>query len=301
MSAIIRTEALTKNYGRVVGIEGLDLEVMEGEIFGFLGPNGAGKTTTIRILTGFLRPTSGQALVLGMDCWKDTVEIKAHIGFLPEAPSMYGNFTGLEFLEYMSQLQGGPHPALRGELCDRMELSRGDLERRIKVYSRGMRQKLAIVQAFQHDPQLLIMDEPTEGLDPLIQQAFIQVLQDFRSRGRTVFLSSHNLPEVERLCTRVGIIREGVLVAVEEVQELRKRRLRQMEVVLAEEIDQDGLNLPGVVSYERDGRRIRLMIRGDINPLLRELAKLDLEDLVFEQPNLEDIFLAYYRPDQEDG
>jgi ABC-2 type transport system ATP-binding protein len=292
---VLRLEKLTKYYGSVRGVEGVDLEVAEGEIFGFLGPNGAGKTTTIRILAGFLRPTSGRAVVLGLDSWKNAVKIKALIGFLPDAPSLYDNLTGTELLDYLGRLQARGSPPLRQSLCDSLELGQGDLERTIKGYSRGMKQKLAIVQALQHDPQLLILDEPTEGLDPLMQQALFQLLLDLQSRGRTVFFSSHILPVVERLCGRVGIIRQGSLVAVEEVQALRERKLRQMEVVLARDVPHDGLRLPGVVAVQREGRKLRLTVRGDINPIVRELAKLDLEELVFEQPHLEDIFLDFYR------
>ncbi len=301
MTAAIKTEGLTKFYSKVLGIQGLDLEVAEGEIFGFLGPNGSGKTTTIRILTGFLRATDGRAQVLGLDCWKDAIRIKARTGFLPDSPSIYGSFTGLELLDYLSRLQYGSRPALRQELCDHLELSQEDLARKVKGYSRGMRQKLAIIQALQHDPELLMMDEPTEGLDPLMQQALFEVLFDFQARGRTIFFSSHILPEVERLCSRVGIIRQGSLVAVEEVQELRKRKLRQMELVLATETTDNFQDWPGVVSVERDSRRVRLLVRGEVNALLREVAKLDLEDMAFEQPDLEDIFLSYYRPEAEMG
>ena len=299
MTAAIKTEGLTKFYGKVLGIQGLDLEVAEGEIFGFLGPNGSGKTTTIRILTGFLRATDGRAQVLGLDCWRDTIRIKARTGFLPDSPNIYGGLTGLELLDYLSRLQYGSRPVLRQELCDHLELSQEDLARKVKGYSRGMRQKLAIIQALQHDPELLLMDEPTEGLDPLMQQAFFEVLFDFQARGRTIFFSSHILPEVERLCSRVGIIRQGSLVAVEEVRELRKRKLRQMELVLATETSDNFQNWPGVVSVERDGRRVRLLVRGEVTPLLREVAKLDLEDMAFEQPDLEDIFLSYYRTEAE--
>ena len=162
-----------------------------------------------------------------------------------------------------------------------------------------MQKKIAIVQAAEHDPDLLIMDEPTEALDPLVQQALFEFLLEFQSRGRTIFFSSHNLPEVERLCSRVGIIRRGTLVAVEEVQELRKRKLRQLEVVLARDSIEDVPDLPGVVSSEREGRRLRFLVKGDINQVVRELAKLELEDLVFEQPHLDDIFLDYYRADHD--
>ena len=298
MTAVIRADGLRKHYGQVHAVDGLDLEVPQGAIFGFLGPNGAGKTTTIRILTGFLRPTAGRASVFGLDSWADTIQIKSRIGFLPDAPSLYGNLTGLELLDYLSKLQGSREPVLRGTISDCIELSHVDLRRKIKGYSHGMQKKLAIVQAVQHDPELLIMDEPTEALDPLIQLALFDFLHQFQSRGRTIFFSSHNLPEVERLCDRVGIIRKGSLVAIEEVQQLRERKLRQLEVVLASDVPDEALALPGVVSREREGRRVRFVVRGDVNALVRSLTKLDLEDLVFDRPHLEDVFLEYYRSEE---
>ena len=266
-----------------------------GEIFGYLGPNGAGKTTTIRILTGFLRPTRGVAQVRGLDCWKETVEVKANIGFLPDSPSLYEHLTGLEFLDYMSRLQNGGRPGMRGQLCDRLEHSQADLRRKIKGYSHGMRKKLAIIQALEHDPGVLIMDEPTDGLDPLIQQGFFELLAELKSRGRTVFFSSHNLSEVERLCDRVAIIRRGQLVTVEAVQALRARKLRQMEVVLVRDPPADVLRLPGVLGLETEGRRLKFLVQGDVNPVLRELAKLEVEDMVLERASLEDVFMDYYR------
>ncbi len=300
MPDVISIENLTHRYGTVLAVDGLNLNVTEGEIFGFLGPNGAGKTTTIRILTGFLRSTSGYARILGLDCWNDTIEIKRRLGFLPDAPSLYGNLTGVEFLDYMTRLQGAGGPPLRQRVSDLLELSEAALRRKIKGYSHGMQKKLAIVQAVQHDPDLIIMDEPTEALDPLVQQSLFEFLLEFRSRGRTVFFSSHNLPEVERLCDRVGIIREGSLVAVEKVEELHKRKLRHMEVVLADDAQYDGLSkVPGVVSFDRDGRTLRFVVKGDINPVIRALAEVDVEDLVFEQPHLEEVFMEYYRSDGE--
>ncbi len=297
-TAVISTEGLTKYYGRHLGIEALDLEVSAGEIFGYLGPNGAGKTTTIRILTGFLRATSGAARVHGLDCWKDTVRVKARVGFLPDSPSLYEQLTGLEFLDYMSRLQNGGRAGLRDELCDRLEHSQADLRRKIKGYSHGMRKKLAIIQATEHDPEVLIMDEPTDALDPLIQQRLFDLLTELRSRGRTVFFSSHNLAEVERLCDRVAIVRAGRLVTVETVSALRARKTRQMDVVLAEDPPADALRLPGVLSLERQGRHLRFLVQGDINPVLRELAKLEVEDIVFEHASLEDVFLDYYRTNE---
>ena len=299
MPPVIRIEGLTKYYGPVLAVRGLDLEVQEGEIFGFLGPNGAGKTTTIRILTGFLRASKGRAMVRGLDCWTDTIEIKKHLGFLPDAPSLYRNLTGLQLLEYLSKLQNGAPPVLREALLERLELSQVDLARQIKGYSHGMVKKLAIAQAVQHDPDLLIMDEPTDGLDPLVQQALFDFLLELRARGRTIFFSSHNLPEVERLCDRVGIIRDGNLVALEEVQALRQRRLRRMEVVMAQDMPDGALELPGVVLVEREGRRFRYTVAGEIKPVLRELAKLDVEDVVLEQPHLDDVFMDYYRTEGE--
>ena len=295
MAVVIQTEGLTKYYGKVVGVEELDLSITEGEIFGFLGPNGSGKTTTIRLLSGFLRPKAGRATVLGLDSWRDSVRIKAHLGFLPDFPALYENLNGAELLNYLGRLQRNRGSVLRGELCERLELSQHDLGRPIKGYSRGMRQKLAIIQALQHDPEVLILDEPTEGLDPLMQQALFQLLLDFQARGRTIFMSSHILPEVERLCHRVAIIRQGRLVAVSEVEQLRQEKVRQMEVVLAQEAPNDTFRLPRVLSVERNGRTFRLMVRGDINPLLLELSKLEVKDMVFEQAHLEDIFMEFYR------
>ena len=292
--AVIRTRALTKMYGKVVGLQSLDLEVLPGEIFGFLGPNGSGKTTTIRLLTGFLHPTSGSTTVLGMDAWRDSTKIKARIGFLPDYPSLYPNFTGEELLDYMAHLSDGVEPSWRRALCDRLELSQGDLRRKIKGYSRGMQQKLAIVLVLQHNPTLLIMDEPTEGLDPLMQQALFHLLEEFQQQGGTVFMSSHILPEVERLCHRVGIIRRGTLVTVETVDSLRGYQVRQMEVILSQEPPQD-LELPGATVVHRDGKSLRLLVRGELNTLLKALTNLGVEDMVFEQAHLEDIFLDLYR------
>lgn len=293
--AVIKIERLTKLYGAVVGIQDLDLEVRQGEIFGFLGPNGSGKTTTMRLLTGFLRPTGGRATIMGLDVWRDSVEIKARMGFLPDSPALYQGLTGAELLDFLGRLQPSAGPVLRDSICQQLDLSQRDLRRKIKTYSRGMRQKLAIAQALQHDPEIVVLDEPTEGLDPLMQQALFALLQDFQARGRTIFMSSHILPEVEKLCHRVGIIRDGSLVAVEDVDELRQRRVRHMEVVLAEDRPAGDFNVPGVVSVKRDGRNLYFLVKGSVAPLLKELATLNVEDMVFEQAHLEDIFMDFYR------
>ncbi|MSQ33186.1 MAG: ABC transporter ATP-binding protein [Dehalococcoidia bacterium] len=294
MAAIV-AQGLTKRYGETVGIEGLDLEVPEGVIFGFLGPNGAGKTTTIRLLTGFIKPTAGAATVLGADAWSG-VQARSRLGFLPDVGGLYEEQTGQELLDFLGSLQGRACP-LRASLCERLELPAALLRRGIKTYSKGSRRKLGLVQALQHDPDLLILDEPTEGLDPLMQQALFSILEETRARGRTVFMSSHILPEVERLCDQVAIVRGGHLVAVERVAELQRRKLRRLELRFRDGIPDAALALPGTVLLERRDAEgwVALEVRGPIQPLLRALAPLTVEDLVFEQAHLEEIFLDYYQ------
>lgn len=298
--AIIETENLTKFYGKVIGVKNLTLGVKEGEIFGFLGPNGAGKTTTIRLLMGFLSPTVGSATVFGMNSWRQRIEIMEKVGYLPEGVTFYGDMTGAELLDYLGGFQHDYPPSLRDALCQRLGLGRDDLARKIKTYSRGMKQKLAIIQALQHDPPLLVLDEPTEGLDPLVQHEFLLLLTEFKGQGGTVFLSSHILPEVEKVCDQVGIIREGLLVEVQPIEELHRRKVRQMEITFVQEVDPNVFKLPGITVIEQDGKRLRLTIKGDINPVISELAKLPLEDLVFEQAHLEDIFIEYYRGEEKE-
>src|SRR3989449_6401206 len=231
--SVIVTDGLGKRYGRtVVALEGLTIEVRAGEIFGFLGPNGAGKSTTIRLLLGFLHPTAGQATVLGLDTERESVQIRSRVGYLPGGIALYDSLSGADLLDYLAALYGRPAPS-RADLLDRFEFSERDLRRPVRDYSRGMRQKIGIVQALQHDPELAILDEPTEGLDPLMQRAFYAILDELRARGRTIFLSSHVLSEVERVCDRVAIIRRGQLVALEEVESLLARRKRNVEMRLA--------------------------------------------------------------------
>ena len=297
-SAVIQTRDVSKDYGSVSAVVRLNLAVSSGEIFGFLGPNGAGKTTAIRMLTGFLRPTAGEIRVFGLDPWTEGVALKARLGFLPDDPSLYNGMKGEELLEYLGRLAPRYSRVRRRELCERLELAESVLRRRIKEYSHGMKQKLAIVQAMQHDPDLLIMDEPTTALDPLTQKAFFALLREATVRGCTVFFSSHVLSEVEQLCERVGIVREGSLVAVEEVDNLRRLKVRSMEVTF-KGTPPDDLSVPGVEVISRNGRRWKLAVREDINPVIRALAGYELDDLVFEQPSLEDVFLDYYREDRE--
>jgi len=289
--AAIRTYGLTKYYGSVRGIEDLDLEVREGEVFGFLGPNGAGKTTTLRLLLGLLRPTRGRAEVLGLDCQRDSYPLRHRLGYIPGEVSLYGEMSGGELLHLLGRLHPGDHSRRCRELAERLEL---DLGRKIRHYSMGMRQKLGILQALMHDPELLILDEPTLGLDPLMQQEFYRLLAEERARGRTVFLSSHLLPEVERVCDRVGIVREGRLVAVEAVADLKRKKVRHMEVTLSREPRPGELDLDGVEVLHREGRHLRLAVSGHIGELVGRLAGLGVEDLVFPEATLEDTFMKYY-------
>lgn len=295
-TAAISTRALTKHYGSVDALTELSLEVRQGEIFGFLGPNGAGKSTTIRTLLGFLRPTSGSATVLGMDVVADSVEIRRRTGYLPGGVALYDSLSGEEVLDYLVDLQGrAPHR--RQELCERLELGPSVLKRKVRDYSRGMRQKIGVVQALQHDPELAILDEPTEGLDPLMQHAFYGILDDLRREGRTVFFSSHVLSEVERLCDRVAIIRAGRLMALHEVHELLARRRRRV-TVRWRGVTPDLSALPGLEDVQADGNRVIGMLSGEVAGFVRAIASPNLEDLTIEPASLEEAFLEYYASEE---
>lgn len=289
----IACEGLTKDYGRLRALDGLDLTVERGEIFGFLGPNGAGKTTTIRLFTGFLRPTAGRARIFGHDCWREGTLAREAIGFLPDIGSLYEEMTGRELLRYLGRFYRRP-PALQAELCERFELAAADLARPIRAYSKGMKQKVRLIQAFQHDPELVILDEPAEGLDPLMQREVFGLLKEYRARGRTVFLSSHILSDVEQLCDRVGIVRRGKLVDIGSIDELRRRFFRRLEVTLARPQDISALLEAGARPLATDGLRLRFAVTGDVNAVVRALASLDLAEVVLEPASLEDVFMAHY-------
>jgi ABC-2 type transport system ATP-binding protein len=314
MEAIV-TAGLTKRYGRATrsihvpgrgpgtgaeirALEDLSVEVHEGEIFGFLGPNGAGKSTTIRLLLGFLHPTAGSGSVFGLDIVRDSVEIRRRTGYLPGGIALYDTLTGERLLDYLAAMTGRP-PVRRAELCEQLELSEATLRRLVRDYSRGMRQKIGIVQALQHDPELAILDEPTEGLDPLMQRAFYSILDDLKAAGRTVFFSSHVLSEVERLCDRVAIVRRGRLVALENVDALLARRKRNVEMrVSAAPPVLEGV--PGVsnVTVAPDGR-ITCQLEGDVGPFVAALRNARIVDLTIEPAHLEEAFLELYQDDVE--
>jgi ABC-2 type transport system ATP-binding protein len=291
-NAAIETRSLTKRYGAIEALTDLDLEVRPGEIFGFLGPNGAGKSTTIRILLGFLHPTAGGARVLGLDAVEESVEIRRRIGYLPGGIAVYDSLSGADALDYLGDLQGRP-PVRREELCERLEMPASVLRRRVRDYSRGMRQKMGVIQALQHDPELAILDEPTEGLDPLMQQSFYGILADLRAAGRTIFMSSHVLSEVERVCDRVAIIRRGRLMALHGVEELLARRKRRV-LVRWRGAAPDLAEVPGLSDVVVEGDRFSATLLGDVVPFVRAVASPSLADLIIEPARLEEAFLEYY-------
>jgi ABC-2 type transport system ATP-binding protein len=293
MVPAVRASGLTKFYGDVRGVEGLDLQVDRGEAFGFLGPNGAGKTTTIRLMLDLLRPTSGRIEVLGIDP-RSSVELRRKVGYLPGELSLYEDLTGARSLEFFASLRDVTDLTYAHGLADRLGL---DLRRPIRSLSKGNKQKMGLVQALFHRPDLLVLDEPTSGLDPLVQHEFQLILQEIVSEGRTVFLSSHVLSEIEHVTDRVGIIRSGRLVVVEEIADLKARAVRRVSVILAQRVSADELgSVAGVRSAEidADGRRAHLTIEGRMDALIKALARYDVIDLISEEPDLEEIFLAYY-------
>ena len=298
--SVIVTDGLTKRYGRsVLALDGLSVEVREGEIFGFLGPNGAGKSTTIRLLLGLLHPTMGRAEILGLDSERQSVAIRGRVGYLPGGIALYDSMSGEALLDYLVDLYRRP-PVRRAELLERLELSAVDLRRPVRDYSRGMRQKVGIIQALQHDPDVAILDEPTEGLDPLMQRAFYDVLDDLRSNGRTIFFSSHVLSEVERVCDRVAIIRAGRLVALEDVGALLARRHRHVEIRVRGEAPR----LDGVAGVSKLVTRDGLLtceLEGDVGPFLAAVQRSDVADLTIEPAHLEEAFLEFYQDDRPAG
>ena len=290
MTNVIEAFGLTKSYGRRRGIVDVTTTVLEGEVFGFLGPNGAGKTTTIRTLLGLLRPTAGRATVFGLDAWTDASRVHERVSYVASEPGYLGELTAADQLDYIARLRRLPRGAWR-PVAERFEL---DPTTAIKRLSRGNRQKVGVVQAFMGDAPLMILDEPTNGLDPLMQREFLAALAEVRAAGRTVLLSSHNLPEVERSCDRIGIIRDGRLADVATVQTLLAAHWRSVNLVLAEPVAPDTFDLPNVRVASVTARDIHLMVRGDVNPLLRKIAQLDVHDVSITTPEIEDVFLRLY-------
>jgi ABC-2 type transport system ATP-binding protein len=289
---VIRTEALTKRYGRRRGIEDVTFEVRRGEVFGFLGPNGAGKTTTMRTLLDFLRPTSGRAEVFGLDSRAGSVEIHRHLGYLPGELALWDRMRGEDCLRFLASLRGGVPWDRVGALADRLG---ADLDARIGSLSHGNKQKLGVIQAFMHDPQLLVLDEPTGALDPLVQHEVHGLIREAGAAGRTVFLSSHILPEVEALCDRVGIIRDGRLVAVEHIASLKERALRRLEIRFADPVPSEEFRaLDGVRDLTVADGILRCTVAGTLDRVIKAAARHTVVNVISEEPSLEEIFLDFY-------
>ncbi len=292
-AAVISVRSFSKRFGSSLAVEGLNLDVPNGMIYGFLGPNGAGKTTTIRALLGFIRPTSGTTAIFGHDSWSDGLAARARLGYLVPPDSLYLDLSGRAQLDYTAGLSRA-EPTLRDRFLDALELDRRTLSRRLGTFSKGMKQKLALTAAFQTDPEVLILDEPTDGLDPLIQRNFEELLRERVAAGRTILMSSHDLAEVERVCERVAIVRDGRLVADERVDDLVRRRMRLAEIRFVGDEPAGLLGIDGVRLVDRPGGRVRVAIEGDLQPLLGFLAGQQVDDLILSPPSLEEVFFGFY-------
>ena len=289
-TAAIRTEGLTKRYGDVPALDHLDLEVAPGEVVGYLGPNGAGKTTTIRLLLGLISPTEGRGEIFGLDCQRQPVEAHRRLAFVAGEANLWPSLTGAETLRLLGHVSGRVDEAYRDELVARYELDPG---KKVRAYSKGNRQKVILIAALMTRADLLVLDEPTSGLDPLMEQAFRGSVREARDRGQTVFLSSHILSEVEALCDRVGILRQGKLVELGTLAEMRHLSALTVEATFTGAIP-DLSGVPGVSSVQVDGRVVRCQVRGPVAPLLKALAAADVTELLSREPSLEELFLAQY-------
>lgn len=295
-SAAISIRGLTKRYGKLTAVNHLDLEVARGEIFGFLGLNGAGKTTTIRILLDLLRPTSGRAALFGHDCQSDSLKARAVVGYLPGEMDIYADLTGHELLLFLERVGGRAiSRERRSKLTERFEFSDRDLSRKLRQYSTGMKRKLGLIQAFQADPLLLILDEPTEGLDPLMQESFYELLVDTRNQGSTVFMSSHVLPEVERVCDRIAMLRKGEVVLLSSVEDARRLAARRVRVAFQQDVAAPTFLPKDYEVIDARPRAWMLRVTGPLGSLPAFLAGLPVADLQVEEARLEDVLVKYYR------
>ncbi|MGZ8596450.1 MAG: ATP-binding cassette domain-containing protein [Actinomycetota bacterium] len=297
VDGIISADRLTKFYGHDRGVEDLSFSVGAGEVFGFLGPNGAGKTTTIRTMLDFIRPTSGAVRLFGLDAHHRGPEIHTRVGYLPGELALYERLTGERYLRDFAAFRGGIDLGYARDLATRLGL---DLTKRIRELSHGNKQKVGLVQAFMHRPDLLVMDEPTQGLDPLVQQTFYAMLDEERERGTTVFLSSHVMPEVERVCDRVGIIREGRLATVSDIGDLKSRVRRRIELHFEGPAPRDAFaQIPGVRGLRSHGDELSLEIEGSVDPVIKEAARHTVINVATHEPSLEELFLTYFDPNGE--
>ena len=293
MTTVIAVDGLTRSFGARRGVVDVAFEVNAGEVFGFLGPNGAGKSTTIRLLLGLYRPTAGRIRVFDLDPADAGVEIHRRVGYLPGELALYPRLTGQQHLDYAARVRGLTDHAYRDELVERFQ---AELDRPVHALSKGNRQKIGLVLAFMHRPDLLVLDEPTSGLDPLLQDEFAQLVRETVAAGRTVFLSSHELDEVQRVVDRLSIIKEGRIVLTDTVEGLRKAAPRTVELRFAQAVDPARFaELPGVHVLSHDTTRLVLSVTGPVAPLLREAAELDAVDLTARRADLDELFLTYYR------
>ncbi len=304
--SVINIRGLSKTYGsgkkQTLALNRLDLSVDQGEIFGYLGPNGAGKTTTIRLLLDLIRPSAGSATIFGLDVRADSVEIHRRIGFFPAELSLWEGRTGDQIINYVASVRGDTKGIVKhaDELAERLDL---DTSKKVRDLSSGNKRKLGLVIAMMHSPELLILDEPTGGLDPLVQQTFHEMMDEYRAKGKTVFLSSHVLSEVQAICDRVGILRDGELKAVESVEKITNVEFQWVDVVFRDAVpaglQQQLERLPAVTNVSTNGTRVRMRMVGDFDPLLRVISGGYVETLHIEEPSLEEIFLAFYSGDKE--
>jgi ABC-2 type transport system ATP-binding protein len=288
--SIIEIKNLTKSYGKNRGIEGVNLKVKDGEIFGFIGPNGAGKSTTIKLLLNLIFPTSGEAKILGRDCVKDSTKIKEDIGYVPSEVRYYDNMKVMELINYAKSFHKNVDSGYVGELCKTFDV---EVEKNISELSLGNKKKVAIVQALLHRPKLLILDEPTNGLDPLIQQKLFNTLVKLKKEGTTIFLSSHNLTEVEEFCDRVAIIREGKIIDVKEIAAFTHKKVKRVTLKLKENIKDEITSIGGEI-IANEGNTLEFNFNKDINKLLGVLNKYNVEDLIIEEKKLSEVFMSYY-------
>lgn len=294
MASAIEITDLKKYFGKKHAVDGISMSIEPGEIFGFLGPNGAGKTTAIRCMMGFNRPTGGSISILGHDMATDSVTAKKSMGYLPGNVKLYDAWTGWDHLRLYESVRGKSK-----NLSDLLERLDFDPTAKFRQLSSGNKQKLGLILALMNEPRVLVMDEPTVGLDPLLQNTIYEILTEYRDGGTTIFVSSHNLPEVERLCDRVGVIKDGKLIAVENIRELAGKKLHRMEVRFADEFEKSEFEVPGVDRVEEISGGLLVTVSGDINPILSKVTAHELIDFEFSHANLEEIFLKFYeRGDQ---
>ena len=296
-AVVVRTRGLSKRYGSVKALRDLSLEVAQGEVLGYLGPNGAGKTTTIRLLLGSIRPSAGTAEVFGLDCWRSPTQVHRRLAYVPGEANLWPSLTGAETLHLLGRVQGRVDTAYRDDLVARFDF---DPSKKVRSYSKGNRQKLVLIAALMTRADLLVLDEPTNGLDPLMEQTFRQCVHEAREQGQTVFLSSHIMSEVEALCDRVAILRAGKLVEIGTLAEMRHLSTLTVEVSFNGPVPELA-NVPGVVSVEVDGHTARCQVGGSVEPLLKVLAGAEVRELLSREPSLEELFLAHYGTGTEDG